>query len=105
MCHFIIICGPNCLMYLNKLQFFVQVLLSELPLLDVDQCSFQVEKSREGTARIVGWRHMGIKNAYTLESSLAGSDQHLMQVRIRPIFPHLHKIRGPRNILKVTLLL
>ncbi|XP_032793562.2 LOW QUALITY PROTEIN: cytosolic carboxypeptidase 4 [Daphnia magna] len=55
---------------------FVRLLQSELPLFDADQCSFEVEKSRETTARIVGWRHLGISNIYTLECSLAGSNQH-----------------------------
>ncbi|XP_057364799.1 cytosolic carboxypeptidase 4-like isoform X2 [Daphnia carinata] len=55
---------------------FVRLLQSELPLFDTDQCSFEVEKNRETTARIVGWRHLGISNIYTLECSLAGSNQH-----------------------------
>lgn len=39
---------------------------------DEDQCSFEVEKERESTLRIVGWRHLSVKHSYTLECSLAG---------------------------------
>ncbi|KAM9302117.1 cytosolic carboxypeptidase 2 [Gastrophryne carolinensis] len=35
-------------------------------------CKFKVQKSKEGTGRIVMWRH-GIKNSYTMESSFGGS--------------------------------
>lgn len=62
----------------------MRLLQSELPLFDADQCSFEVEKSRETTARIVGWRHLGISNIYTLECSLAGSNQHPPQVTALP---------------------
>jgi hypothetical protein len=37
-------------------------------------CSFAVQKSKESTARVVGWKEMGITNCYTLESSFCGSD-------------------------------
>nr|CAH0112955.1 unnamed protein product [Daphnia galeata] len=59
----------------TSLPYFVQLMQSQLPLFDTSQCCFEVEKSRETTARIVGWRHLGIKNIYTLECSLAGSNQ------------------------------
>ncbi|XP_023566627.1 cytosolic carboxypeptidase 2 isoform X2 [Octodon degus] len=35
-------------------------------------CNFKVQKSREGTGRVVMWR-MGIRNSYTLESTFGGS--------------------------------
>ncbi|XP_041852156.1 cytosolic carboxypeptidase 2 [Melanotaenia boesemani] len=35
-------------------------------------CKFRVEKSKEGTGRIVMWR-LGIKNSYTMEASFGGS--------------------------------
>ena len=65
-----------------KTQYFVQLMQSQLPLFDTSQCCFEVEKSRETTARIVGWRHLGIKNIYTLECSLAGSNQLPLQVSL-----------------------
>lgn len=44
-------------------------------LVDVSQCSWQVEKERETTARIVAWRHLNVTTSSTLECSLAGSDR------------------------------
>ncbi|XP_053321137.1 cytosolic carboxypeptidase 3 [Spea bombifrons] len=35
-------------------------------------CKFKVQKSKEGTGRVVVWR-MGVKNSYTLESTFCGS--------------------------------
>ncbi|KAM3870004.1 cytosolic carboxypeptidase 2 [Diretmus argenteus] len=35
-------------------------------------CKFRVQKSKEGTGRIVMWR-LGIKNSYTMESTFGGS--------------------------------
>ncbi|XP_053576336.1 cytosolic carboxypeptidase 2 [Bombina bombina] len=35
-------------------------------------CKFKVQKSKEGTGRIVMWRH-GIKNSYTMEATFGGS--------------------------------
>ncbi|XP_040265175.1 cytosolic carboxypeptidase 2 isoform X1 [Bufo bufo] len=35
-------------------------------------CKFKVQKSKEGTGRIVMWRH-GIRNSYTMESTFCGS--------------------------------
>ncbi|XP_037087908.1 cytosolic carboxypeptidase 2-like [Pollicipes pollicipes] len=43
-------------------------------LFDFDSCQFTVQKSKEGTGRVVMWA-MGITNAYTLEASSAGSSQ------------------------------
>jgi hypothetical protein len=37
-------------------------------------CSFAIQKSKESTARVVGWKELGIQNCYTLESSFCGSD-------------------------------
>ena len=37
-------------------------------------CAFAVQKSKESTARVVGWKELGITNCYTLESTFCGSD-------------------------------
>ncbi|XP_011501923.1 PREDICTED: cytosolic carboxypeptidase 2-like [Ceratosolen solmsi marchali] len=37
-----------------------------------ESCKFHIEKSKEGTGRVVVWL-MGIQNSYTLEASLGGS--------------------------------
>jgi hypothetical protein len=41
---------------------------------DFSECSFAVQKSKESTARVVGWKEMGIVNCYTLECSFCGAD-------------------------------
>lgn len=35
-------------------------------------CNFRVQKSKESTARVVGWREFGLLNCLTLEASFAG---------------------------------
>ena len=41
-------------------------------LFDYDSCSFVVQKSKEGTARVVGWRELGLCNSFTVEASFLG---------------------------------
>ncbi|PAA58104.1 hypothetical protein BOX15_Mlig007487g1, partial [Macrostomum lignano] len=38
-------------------------------------CNFKVDRSKESTARVVAWRHLGILRAYTLEASYSCCDQ------------------------------
>lgn len=35
--------------------------------------NFKVQKSKESTARVVGWRELGLVNSFTLEASFAGA--------------------------------
>jgi murein tripeptide amidase MpaA len=37
-------------------------------------CAFSVQKSKEGTGRVVGWKELGIQNSFTLEASFCGAD-------------------------------
>jgi hypothetical protein len=37
-------------------------------------CAFSVQKAKEGTGRVVGWKELGIQNSFTLEASFCGSD-------------------------------
>ena len=37
-------------------------------------CAFSVQKSKEGTGRVVGWKELQIVNSFTLEASFCGSD-------------------------------
>lgn len=46
--------------------------LSCLPQFSFKSCKFRVQKSKEGTGRIVMWR-LGIKNSYTMEATFGGS--------------------------------
>lgn len=36
-------------------------------------CNFKVSKGKFGTGRVVGWRELGLVNAFTLEASFAGA--------------------------------
>jgi cytosolic carboxypeptidase protein 2/3 len=37
-----------------------------------DDCNFEVQKSRESTARVVMWREFNLINSFTLEASFCG---------------------------------
>ena len=37
-------------------------------------CSFKVQRSKESTARVVGYKQLGIKNSLTMEASFAGAN-------------------------------
>jgi len=37
-------------------------------------CAFAVQKSKESTARVVGWKELNITNTFTLEASFCGPD-------------------------------
>lgn len=37
-----------------------------------EDCNFEVQKSRESTARVVMWREFNLINSYTLEASFCG---------------------------------
>eukprot|EP00347_Sterkiella_histriomuscorum_P022736 403337354 len=39
-----------------------------------NDCAFAVQKSKESTARVVGWKELGITNSFTLEASFCGAD-------------------------------
>ena len=40
---------------------------------DFNECNFKLSKDKEGTARIVVFKDLGISNSYTLESSFCGA--------------------------------
>jgi hypothetical protein len=40
-----------------------------------DGCSFSIQKAKETTARVVGYREFGIINSYTLECSFFGPNK------------------------------
>jgi len=42
------------------------------PVFEYDDCTFKVEKSKEGSARVVVWKETNVTNSYTLEMSLGG---------------------------------
>lgn len=45
------------------------------PAFTFESCCFDVERSKEATARVTAWRQLGIRLSYTYECSTAGCDQ------------------------------
>lgn len=41
----------------------------------LESCCFHVERSKEATARVTGWRQFGIELSYTYECSTAGCNK------------------------------
>lgn len=48
--------------------------LQRSPCFNLENCSFLVQKDREHTARVVGWREFNISLSYTIECSASGCD-------------------------------
>lgn len=49
------------------------VLSKTTPLFGLHNCTFNVDKSKEATGRVVVWR-MGVERSYTMESTYCGMD-------------------------------
>lgn len=74
-------CSPSCftrtapIEWVSKINLN-QLQLSHLPLslfqFSFESCKFKIQRSKEGTGRIVVWM-LGITNAYTIEASFGGS--------------------------------
>lgn len=58
-----------------KEKIFPRLLDKNLDVFNFPDCSFQVQKAKEATARIVMWKELGITNTFTLEASFCGPDQ------------------------------
>ncbi|XP_065185389.1 uncharacterized protein LOC135815954 isoform X2 [Sycon ciliatum] len=70
----------GCLDHLDQLdrreeEVFPNLLASVAPAFARKNCTFDVDKSKEATARVVGWRELGIVACYTMESTYCGADQ------------------------------
>ena len=57
-----------------KERVFPKLLEKVSEIFSFKDCVFGLQKSKEGTARVVLFKEMGIVNSYTLESSFCGSD-------------------------------
>ena len=57
-----------------KEKIFPFLLEKAADIFNFGDCAFAVQKSKESTARVVGWKELGIQNCYTLESTFCGSD-------------------------------
>ncbi len=49
------------------------------PLFSLQNCTFNVEKSKESTGRVVVWR-LGVDRSYTMESTYCGFDTSTTEV-------------------------
>ena len=52
---------------------FPKILSVIAPLFEYNSCSFCVTADKRNTARVVGYRELGVQNSYTLEASFSGS--------------------------------
>lgn len=59
----------------DPVQLLPRIMSSICPCFALQNCNFTVEKSKEATARVVGYREFGITNCYTMESTYCGMDQ------------------------------
>jgi cytosolic carboxypeptidase protein 2/3 len=57
-----------------KERIFPYMLEKQAEVFNYIDCAFSVQKSKEGTGRVVGWKELGIQNSFTLEASFCGSD-------------------------------
>ena len=55
-------------------RIFPYMLEKQSEVFSYQDCAFSVQKSKEGTGRVVGWKELGIQNSFTLEASFCGSD-------------------------------
>jgi len=57
-----------------KERIFPALMEKNCDIFSFSDCAFVVQKSKESTARVVGWKELGITNTYTLEASFCGAD-------------------------------
>eukprot|EP00826_Nyctotherus_ovalis_P027094 TRINITY_DN2112_c0_g1_i16.p1 TRINITY_DN2112_c0_g1~~TRINITY_DN2112_c0_g1_i16.p1 ORF type:complete len:214 (+),score=55.71 TRINITY_DN2112_c0_g1_i16:121-762(+) len=58
----------------DKEKIFPKLLSMNCSLFSFPDSCFDIQKSKESTARVVIWREFGIMNSYTLEASFCGAD-------------------------------
>ena len=59
-----------------------RILSTIAPCFSLQNCNFAMEKSKEATARIVGFKELGITHCFTMESTYSGMDQGLYKVNV-----------------------
>lgn len=66
--------GLGCVPARHQERIFPLMLALNAPdLFSYRACNFKVQKSKAGTGRVVGFRELGLVNAYTMEASFAGA--------------------------------
>lgn len=58
----------------HKERIFPYMLDKQAEVFSYSDCAFSVQKAKEGTGRVVGWKELGVQNSYTLEASFCGAD-------------------------------
>ena len=66
-------CGPTADNRLAE-RIFPRMLAQAGQVFSFRDCSFKVQRSKESTARVVGFKELGIANSFTLEASFAGAN-------------------------------
>jgi hypothetical protein len=64
---------------LPKAKEFAYLFSRVSPYINYSNCTFQIEKEKEGTARVVCFRELCNPHVYTLESSFQGSSKSKLQ--------------------------
>ena len=57
-----------------KERIFPYILEQQAEVFSYADCAFSVQRQKEGTGRVVGWKELGVTNSFTLEASFCGSD-------------------------------
>ena len=58
----------------TKVRLFPRLLAKNSFRFSLNDCTFKVEKSKLGTARVVVWKEFSVTNSFTLENSFFGYD-------------------------------
>jgi len=78
-----------------KERVFPYLLEKQAESFSYSDCSFVVQRAKEGTGRVVGWKELQIQNSFTIEASFCGSDfgkyadLHFNTSMLTEIGPHL----------------
>lgn len=73
------------------------------PAFSLQDTKFQVEKTKEGTARVIVWREVGVVKSYCMESTYCGFDQGIYK-NSHVSTHHLHEMghRFCESVLQIT---
>lgn len=58
----------------HRERIFPYMLEKQAEIFSYMDCAFSVQRSKEGTGRVVGWKELAIQNSYTIEASFCGPD-------------------------------
>lgn len=78
-----------------KERVFPYLVEKQAEVFSYSDCSFAVQRAKEGTGRVVGWKELNIQNSFTIEASFCGSDfgkyadLHFNTMMLQELGPHL----------------